>query len=101
VPADALFVLIGAHPLTDWLPSDIATDPHGFLLTGDDLGDAWPLARRPFAQETSIPRVFAAGDVRHGSVKRVAAAVGDGATAVQHIHGVLEADLQAHAVAHA
>jgi thioredoxin reductase (NADPH) len=93
VEADALFVLIGARPLTDWLPAGIAKDAHGFLLTGEDLGDAWRLGRRPFPQETSIPRVFAAGDIRHGSVKRVAAAVGEGATAVQYVHRVLEADL--------
>jgi thioredoxin reductase (NADPH) len=92
VEADALFVLIGARPLTDWLPAGIAKDAHGFLRTGEDLGDAWRLSRRPFPQETSIPRVFAAGDIRHGSVKRVAAAVGEGATAVQYVHPVLEAD---------
>jgi thioredoxin reductase (NADPH) len=86
VPADGLFVLIGAHPLTDWLPAEIARDSHGFLLTGEDVGDAWPLARRPFALETSMPRVLAAGDARHGSVKRVAAAVGEGAVAVQLVH---------------
>jgi len=89
VPADALFVLIGARPLTEWLPPEIARDGHGFLLTGDDVGDAWPLGRRPFPLETSVPRVFAAGDARHGSVKRVAAAVGEGAGAVQDIHRVL------------
>jgi thioredoxin reductase (NADPH) len=94
VAADALFVMIGAHPLTKWLPAGIAKDAHGFLLTGDDLGDAWGLTRRPFPQETSIPRVFAAGDIRHGSVKRVAAAVGEGATAVQFVHRVLQADLE-------
>jgi thioredoxin reductase (NADPH) len=93
VEADALFVLIGARPLTDWLPAGIAKDAHGFLLTGEDLGEAGRLSRRPLPQETSIPRVFAAGDIRHGSVKRVAAAVGEGATAVQYVHRVLEADL--------
>ena len=91
VSADALFVLIGARPLTEWLPPEIETDRHGFLLTGDDLGDAWPLRRRPLSQETSIPGVFAAGDARHGSVKRVAAAVGEGASAVQLVHRVLAA----------
>ncbi len=89
VPADALFVLIGAHPMTEWLPRDLARDSHGFLLTGDELDDVWPLQRRPFSLETSVPRVFAAGDVRHGSVKRVAAAVGEGAAAVQHVHRAL------------
>jgi thioredoxin reductase (NADPH) len=89
VAADALFVLIGADPLTDWLPAEIERDEHGFLLTGDDLNGAWPLARRSFSLETSMPGVLAAGDVRHGSVKRVAAAVGEGATAVQHVHRLL------------
>ena len=91
VEADALFVLIGARPTTDWLPAELERDSYGFLLTGDDLGDAWALERRPLSLETSMPRVFAAGDVRHGSVKRVAAAVGEGATAVQLVHRVLEA----------
>lgn len=89
VAADTLFVLIGAHPHTDWLPGEIARDPDGFLYTGDDLaGDhGWPLGRRPFSLETSMPGVFAAGDVRHGSVKRVASAVGEGSIAVQLVHG--------------
>ena len=91
VQADALFVLIGARPLTEWLPPEISTDRHGFLLTGDDAGDAWPLRRRPLPQETSLPGVFAAGDARHGSVKRVAAGVGEGASAVQAVHRVLAA----------
>jgi thioredoxin reductase (NADPH) len=74
VAADALFVLIGAHPQTDWLPAEIARDAHGFLLTGDDVevGHGWPLERRPLSLETSMPGVLAGGDVRHGSVKRVA-----------------------------
>ena len=80
VAADALFVLIGARPHTDWLPADIARDAHGFLLTGEELldGDHWPLERPPLSLETSMPGVLAAGDVRHGSVKRVASAVGEG-----------------------
>ena len=89
-PADGLFALIGASPLTEWLPAELARDAHGFLLTGDDLGDAWPLERQPLALETSVPGIFAAGDVRHGSVKRVATAVGEGAIAVQLVHGVLD-----------
>jgi len=84
VAADALFVLIGADPQTEWLPTEIARDEYGFLLTGDDItDDNWPLERRPLSLETSMPGVLAAGDVRHGSVKRVAAAVGEGSIAVQ------------------
>ncbi len=90
VAADALFVLIGARPHGDWLPAAIACDGDGFLLTGDDLPDgSWPLERRPLSLETSMPAVLAAGDVRHGSVKRVAAAVGEGAIAVQQVHRLL------------
>jgi len=89
VPADALFVLIGSRPLTDWLPPELAKDEHGFLLTGEDVVGAWPLERHPFSLETSMPGVLAAGDVRHGSVKRVAAAVGEGAIAVQFVHRLL------------
>jgi len=100
VAADALFVMIGAHPHTDWLPEEIARDRHGFLFTGDDVPDdhGWPLPRRPFAHETSMPGVLAAGDVRHGSVKRVASAVGEGSIAVQLVHGLL-ADERMRAVA--
>jgi thioredoxin reductase (NADPH) len=88
VPADALFVLIGARPQTGWLPAELARDDEGFLLTGDDLGGSpgWALERTPLSLETSIPGVLAAGDVRHGSVKRVAAAVGEGSTAAQLVH---------------
>jgi thioredoxin reductase (NADPH) len=89
VPADALFVLIGSRPFTHWLPPELAKDEHGFLLTGEDVGEAWPLERQPFSLETSIPGVLAVGDVRHGSVKRVAAAVGEGASAVQFVHRLL------------
>jgi thioredoxin reductase (NADPH) len=89
VAADALFVLIGSRPRTDWLPPQLAKDEDGFLLTGDDVGEAWPLERQPFLLETSMPGVLAVGDVRHGSVKRVAAAVGEGATAVQFVHRLL------------
>jgi thioredoxin reductase (NADPH) len=90
VAADALFVLIGARPHSDWLSADIARDAHGFLLTGADVpDDQWPLERRPLSLETSTPGVLAAGDVRHGSVKRVASAVGEGAIAVQLVHSLL------------
>jgi len=87
VAADALFVLIGARPQTDWLPPEIARDEYGFLLTGDDVpAESWPLDRRPLSLETSMPGVLASGDVRHASVKRVAAAVGEGSIAVQLVH---------------
>ena len=87
VAADALFVLIGARPQTDWLPPEIARDGHGFLVTGDDVpAESWPLDRRPLSLETSMPGVLASGDVRHASVKRVAAAVGEGSIAVQLVH---------------
>jgi len=94
VVADGLFVLIGARPRTEWLPEEIARDQHGFLLTGADLrGDhRWPLERRPSLLETSMPGVFASGDVRHGSVKRVASAVGEGSIAIQLIHSLFAAD---------
>jgi thioredoxin reductase (NADPH) len=94
VAADGLFVLIGAHPRTDWVPEEIARDERGFLLTGADLPDdqTWPLERRPLLLETSMSGVFAVGDARHGSVKRVASAVGEGSIAIQLIHGLLASD---------
>ncbi len=90
IEARALFLLIGAEPHTGWLPSDVRCDPGGYVLTGTDLAaDEWPLERAPFGLETSMPGVFAAGDVRHGSVKRVASAVGEGSIAVQLVHQLL------------
>jgi thioredoxin reductase (NADPH) len=88
VSADALFLMIGAAPRTDWLPPEIRRDAQGFVLTGRDLleAEAWPLAREPLLLETSMPGVFAAGDIRHGSVKRVASAVGEGSVAIQLLH---------------
>jgi thioredoxin reductase (NADPH) len=77
-PADGLFILIGAQPFTDWLPLTVSRDQWGFVLTGPDLAERWTQPREPHLLETSTPGVFAAGDVRHGSVKRVASAVGDG-----------------------
>ncbi len=101
VAADALFVLIGARPQSEWLPAEIARDAHGFLLTGDDVEDGhdWPLGRRPLSLETSMPAVLAAGDVRHGSVKRVAAAVGEGSVAVQLVHRLFADEREEVAVA--
>ena len=94
VSADALFVLIGARPHTDWLPAEIARDRRGFVLTGADLpeGGTWPLERRPFQLETSVPGVFAAGDVRHGATKRVASAVGEGSIAIELVHRLFVSD---------
>jgi thioredoxin reductase (NADPH) len=89
-----LFVFIGASPRTDWLGADVGRDDNGFVVTGQDLlGPAyarrWPLARPPFGLETSVPGVFAAGDVRLDSMKRVASAVGEGAMSVYFVHRYL------------
>jgi thioredoxin reductase (NADPH) len=89
VPAEGLFVLIGSEPFTDWLPGAVGRDPWGFVLTGPDTGEAWPLERAPYLFETSLPGLFAVGDARHGSVKRVASAVGEGSIAIRLIHGYL------------
>jgi len=89
VPAAGLFILIGAQPFTGWLPEAIKRDQWGFILTGSETGQDWPLQRPPFLLETTTPGVFAVGDVRHGSMKRVAAAVGDGSTAIRLIHDYL------------
>ncbi len=88
-PADGLFVLIGAQPYTDWLPGAVGRDQWGFILAGPDLAERWTLQREPYLLETSTPGVFAAGDVRHGSVKRVASAVGDGSIAIRLAHDYL------------
>jgi thioredoxin reductase (NADPH) len=94
VSAKGLFLMIGAHPRSDWLPPEIARDSRGFVLTGQDLGEdcGWPLERRPFLLETSMPGVFAVGDIRHGAVKRVASAVGDGSIAIQLVHRLVALD---------
>lgn len=90
IEASYLFVFIGAAPRTDWLGDHIARDDRGFVLTGPDLSERhlenWPLERAPFLLETNVPGVFAAGDVRHESVKRVASAVGEGSVAVAFVH---------------
>jgi thioredoxin reductase (NADPH) len=93
VPADALFVLIGSQPRTQWLGQGIAREQWGFILTGPDLpagtGHRWPPGRPPLPLETSLPGIFAAGDVRQGSVKRVASAVGEGAATIPLVHRYL------------
>jgi thioredoxin reductase (NADPH) len=94
-PATALFIFIGAAPNTGWLPDSIMRDPNGFVLSGRDilvegrLPKIWKEDRPPFLLETSIPGIFAAGDVRHGSVKRAASAVGEGSISVQFMHQYL------------
>ena len=95
VPAAALFVFIGAEPSTDWLDGVVERDARGFILTGPDLmtdgkrPKGWTLDRDPGLLETSVPGVFAVGDVRHGSVKRVASGVGEGSIAIQFVHQYL------------
>ncbi len=95
LPTKSLFIFIGAQPHTEWLAGKLARDEHGFILAGPDLlhdghkPKGWSLERAPFLLETSVPGVFVAGDVRHGSVKRVASSVGEGSIAVQFIHQYL------------
>jgi thioredoxin reductase (NADPH) len=85
---DALFVFIGADAETDWLPPEIGRDARGYVLTGRDA-QPWPLERDPFLLETTVPGIFAVGDVRHASVKRVASAVGEGSMAIAFAHQYL------------
>jgi thioredoxin reductase (NADPH) len=100
VSAAALFVLIGAEPHTAWLPPPVVRDERGVILTGRDLlrdgqmPEGWPLGRPPYLLETSVPGVFAAGDVRHRSMKRVASAVGEGSTAISLIHEYLRESVE-------
>src|ERR1700728_1907541 len=95
VPASGLFIFIGAAPNTDWLPDTVMRDANGFLLSGSDLKvdgkmpKNWNQDREPYLLETSVPGIFVAGDVRHGSIKRVASAVGEGSISVQFIHQYL------------
>jgi thioredoxin reductase (NADPH) len=95
IPAAALFVMIGAQPHTEWLAGTVKRDDRGYILTGHDLLHAgkpppgWPYQRPPLLLETSLPGVFAAGDVRYRSVKRVTSAVGEGAVAIQLVHAYL------------
>jgi thioredoxin reductase (NADPH) len=95
IPTSGLFALIGSQPKTEWVRDHVACDQWGFLITGmelfaPDVSQPWPLDRPPGMLETSLPGVFAVGDVRRGSVKRVASAVGEGASAVQLVHGYLK-----------
>jgi thioredoxin reductase (NADPH) len=93
--ASSLFIFIGAAPKTHWLPEAILRDSKGFVLSGRDLLTdgrlpiSWKEQRDPYLLETSVPGIFVAGDVRHGSVKRVASSVGEGSTAVQFMHQYL------------
>ncbi len=95
VPATCLFVFIGAEPRTDWLDGFVERDNRGFLLTGPELmregkrPQGWTADRDPFLLETSVPGVFAVGDVRLGSLKRVASGVGEGSIAIQFVHSHL------------
>jgi thioredoxin reductase (NADPH) len=95
VTAFALFIFIGARPHTEWVGDAVVRDPRGFILTGRSLvrggrrPKGWHLDRDPFFLETSVPGIFAAGDVRNRSVKRIASAVGEGAMAVQFVHQYL------------
>jgi thioredoxin reductase (NADPH) len=100
VPTEGLFIFIGAQPHTDWLSGVVVRDAYGFILTGPDLvthdghnnnrPKGWTLERQPFLLETNIPGVFAAGDVRSGSLKRLASGVGEGSIAVQFVHQYLK-----------
>jgi thioredoxin reductase (NADPH) len=103
---DALFVFIGAHAETTWLPEALVRDQWGYICTGRDVMDlleehevgTWLLERDPYLLETSVPGIFAAGDVRHGSIKRVASSVGEGSMAIAFVHQYL-AELREAAVA--
>jgi thioredoxin reductase (NADPH) len=93
--ADDLFIFIGAKPYTTWLRDQVAVDGGGYVLTGPDVAGAardaprWPLKREPYLLETSVPGIFAAGDIRHQSIKRIASATGEGAMAIQFVHRYL------------
>ena len=89
--AAGLFILIGTETRTGWLPAELVRDDHGFVVTGEAIEPArWPLDRPPYAFETSVPGVFAVGDVRANSMKRVAAAAGEGSIVVPMVHRYLQ-----------
>ena len=92
-PCTSLFIFIGAEPKTSWMPKQLARDAKGFILAGPDLKakarESWKLDRDPYLLETSVPGIFVAGDVRYGSVKRCASAVGEGSIAIQFVHQYL------------
>jgi thioredoxin reductase (NADPH) len=90
--SEGLFIFIGADAETGWLPPEIAVDDHGYVLTGPDVREtgSWELERDPYLLETSVPGIFASGDVRYGPVKRVAAAVGEGSMAIAFVHQYLK-----------
>ena len=96
MPTVALFIFIGAMPLTTCVADLIECDDRGYILSGADLTlngrrpRNWPLERKPYLLETNVPGVFVAGDVRHGSIKRVASAVGEGSIAIELIHQYLD-----------
>jgi thioredoxin reductase (NADPH) len=92
VDSGGLFIFIGADAETGWLPQEIALDPKGFVLTGSDMRSTgrWAPERDPYLLETSVPGIFACGDVRYGPVKRVAAAVGEGSMAIAFVHQYLK-----------
>jgi len=95
VSANSVFIFIGAEPRTEWLDGVVTRDARGFILTGPDLSAAgktpagWPEERDPYLLETNVPGIFAVGDVRHGSIKRVASGVGEGSIAIQFVHNYL------------
>jgi thioredoxin reductase (NADPH) len=95
VPANSLFIMIGAEPNTDWLANVVERDARGFIYSGSNLirdgkrPNGWKLDRDPGLLETSVPGIFVVGDVRHGSVKRVASGVGEGSVAISFVHQYL------------
>jgi thioredoxin reductase (NADPH) len=86
---EALFVMIGAEAKTAWLPLEVLRDEHGYVCTGRDIDSGWPLLRAPYPLETTVPGIFCVGDVRHGSIKRVASGVGEGSTVITFVHQYL------------